>query len=331
MEEGGLNTYVEILFMKKIRKGWLAGTCESCQKEFEIKNQAFVVRQNSDNRELCKRCYMVLARGNGLNKKYCPEFMPYLKCDEIKYEDIMLFIDKIKSKKSVVFLCKVCNKTDKMSINAMNNRKICGSQPICRKCSLSFATQSDTWKLNNSLAQTIAQNRPETLKKQRDSQLRLMAADPLYADKRCSKSYISGHIRGFRFDSSWELYFIVACWERDIKIERHSGFIKYNDSMGVERKYFPDFLIDDASGRKKIVEIKGSKSYNNFLEKFNAARTKYGADYFVIEEKDMVRLGLNFRSEAFLRNFYIKYNSEITFFKNKKTDIFKERIKSWLK
>jgi uncharacterized protein (DUF1330 family) len=215
----------------------------------------------------------------------------------------------------------------------MKRRKICGCKPICRKCALKFATNSDEWRKSNSEAQYISQNNPIVLKKQRSAQLRLMKNDPLYAEKRCSKSYISGRIKGFRFDSSWELYFIVYCWvSKDISsIERYGGSITYTDSSGKKRKYYPDFIVQYKNKNKKIIEIKGSKKYNNFHEKFNAARKKHGMNYLVYEEKDLIAMGIKFRTESYLKNFYKKHNKDIVFYDNEKTKLLKGRIKSWLR
>ena len=159
-----------------------------------------------------------------------------------------------------------------------------------------------------------------------------MRDDPLYAEKRCSKSYISGVIRGMRFDSSWELYFMVRCWESKniLSIERYNGSIGYLDPIGKKRRYYPDFIVKFKNGTKKIVEIKGSKKYNNFLEKFNAARKKHGINYIVYEEDDLKDINIFFRRESFLRDFYRKYFKEITFYKNKRVDEFMRRIEKWL-
>jgi hypothetical protein len=239
----------------------------------------------------------------------------------------------LRTKKKVRFICQECNNEDIMAINAMRLRKICGINPICKHCSLKYAIDSDTWRENNSKAQTIAQNRPEVIERQREAQLRLMKKDTLYAEKRCSKSYISGTIRGFRFDSSWELYFLVHCWEsKEVKdIQRYIGAIDYLDKNGINRKYYPDFVVTYASGKKKVVEIKGSKKYNNFHEKFNAARKKFGFGYLVIEESDLRDYGIYFRRESYLKDFYRKYYHEISFYKNEKTKKFKERVSEWLR
>lgn len=63
---------------------------------------------------------------------------------------------------------------------------------------------------------------------------------------------ISGRYKGFYCGSTWELCFYIYHLDKGIKIERCNEFFFYNDDKERERKYFPDFLVED-----KIVEIKG--------------------------------------------------------------------------
>ena len=51
----------------------------------------------------------------------------------------------------------------------------------------------------------------------------------------------------------------------------------------------------------------------------------------VYEEKDLVNLGINFRRETFLREFYRKYYNEILFDDNERIRNLKKRIEEWLK
>jgi len=308
-------------------------TCKDCDKEFEIQKQCLEHRKFNSGEPICPECYKKISHSGKYDiSSYPEEYAKYYYDKILDYEKIKGFIDKLKTKKNVKFICQECKMQEIMSVNAMRKRKICGIKPICRKCSLKFATSSEEWLEKNSRAQYIAQNRPEVIKKQKAAQARLMRDDPLYAEKRCSKSYISGVIRGMRFDSSWELYFMVRCWESKniLSIERYNGSIGYLDPIGKKRRYYPDFIVKFKNGTKKIVEIKGSKKYNNFLEKFNAARKKHGINYIVYEEDDLKDINIFFRRESFLRDFYRKYFKEITFYKNKRVDEFMRRIEKWL-
>lgn len=309
--------------------------CQNCNIEFSIQDGC--LKKREDNSVLlCVKCYKLKHKYLRLRKYYSKEL-----CDLImdnngicEYSIISPYFGIMKnSKKKVRFICAKCNTECAMRICDMSKRKICGFQKICTKCSLKYAVNSDEWRDSNSKAQYIAQNRPEVIEKQRNAQYELMKNDPLYAEKRCSKSYISGIIRGFRFDSSWELYYIVKCWEsEDIdSIQRYDGSIPYFDTSGKKRLYFPDFVVNYKNGISRIVEIKGSKKYNNFHEKFNAAKVKHGISYIVYEERDLIDMGIHFRRDSFLKQFYQKYYNEITFFNNKKVTQFREKIEKWLK
>lgn len=63
---------------------------------------------------------------------------------------------------------------------------------------------------------------------------------------------ISGRYKGFYCGSVWELCFYIYHIDKGIKIDRCNESFFYNDDKGRERRYFPDFLVED-----KIVEIKG--------------------------------------------------------------------------
>lgn len=308
--------------------------CLDCKNKFIIQQECLQKRHLRPGEPICKKCYRKISKGSRYFSDYYP---PELRCilnqDVWDYETVKPFLGKLKTKKKVRFVCQECSKEDIMSINAMKHRKICGYKPICRKCSLKFATSSDECRNNNSKAQYIAQNRPEVLEKQRQSQYRLMEKDPLYAEKRCSKSFISGTISGMRFDSGWELYFIVYCWEsKDIlSIRRYDGNIEYIDENGKKRRYYPDFIVRYKNGKEKIIEIKGTKKYHNYHDKFNSARKKHGINYIVYEERELKEMGIYFRKEEYLKKVYTKYYNDIVFYNNEKTKALKERIKLWLK
>ena len=308
--------------------------CLDCSEEFWMQVGCLRHRRERTGEPICRDCYKSYSKGGKYGVDYYPkEIKDMFNQDLFDYDEIKEFLPKLRTKKKVRFVCQECDQEGIMIINEMHRRGICGIKPICKNCSLSYATSSVGWIENNSQAQLIAQNRPEVLKKQREAQHRLMASDPLYAEKRCSKSYISGTIMGFRFDSSWELYFLAHCWNsEEVKdIRRYEGSIEYFDSKGTKRRYYPDFVVEYSSGKKKVVEIKGSKKYNNFHEKFNAARKMLGLSYIVIEESDLREYSIFFRRESYLKEFYKKYYHEITFYNNERTNKFKERIKEWLK
>lgn len=294
----------------------------------------FKKRKKETGIAICQKCYREISKGGRYDDSYYPEeIRKYLKDEYFEYDVIKPFIDTLKTKKKVRFICQECDCEEIMPISMMHIRKICSTKPICRKCALKYAINSDRWREANSAAQKIAQNRPKVIEKQRGAQKRLMREDPLYVDKRRSKSYISGSIRGFRFDSSWELYYIAFCWESSLikSISRFGQSIEYYDSEGIQRRYHPDFLVRYSDDKSKIVEVKGSKKYNNFIEKFNAAKKQFGARYVVYGKKELYNLGICFWKPTFLRNFYKEYRHEIRFDDNARTRKMKKRIEEWLR
>lgn len=316
------------------KKGEREYLCQDCKNIFTIQNGVLAKRREKTGEPICQKCYRKYSKGGLIKKEYYPEVLRDKLNDEYwDYDLVKPFINKLKTKKKVKFICQECSLEDIMPINMMHIRKICGTKPICRKCSLRYATNSTEWIKNNSESQKIAQNRPETLGRQREAQLRLMREDPMYAEKRCSKSYVSGTIRGIRFDSSWELCFLCYCWESDKvrSIKRYTGSIKYKDVNGITRSYYPDFNVDYNNGKTRIVEIKGSKEYNNFHEKFNAAIKEFGIGYIVYGLKDLYEMGIYVRRETYLKSLFRKYYEEINFYKNDKTESLQEKINQWLK
>lgn len=76
---------------------------------------------------------------------------------------------------------------------------------------------------------------------------------------------IKGNFLSFRFDSSWELAYIVYNLENNIYFKRNKEFFKYNFE-DKERKYYPDFILENGS----YVEIKGyfTKQVEAKIEQF---------------------------------------------------------------
>jgi len=316
---------------KKTKK--ISFECIKCNNKVSVSEQAVNKRRYNSGEHICVKCYRKISRGGPIGKDYYPKELQRIWLDDVwDYDVIKPYLDTLRTKKKIRFTCEICGLIDERPLNQMKNRKICKDKPICRKCALGFATNTDEWRENNSKAQLIAQNRPEVLAKQRESQLLLMEKDPFYADKRSSKSFISGYINGMRFDSSWEMFYIGYCLESDsIKsIERYVGSIDYINEAGRGAKYFPDFTVTYSNSFKKIVEIKGSKKYNNFHEKFKAAKKIWGANYVVYGQKELYSLGIKVRQKKYWKNFFSKgYN--VKFDNNKKAQNFKKEIEAWQK
>jgi len=307
--------------------------CTKCGKLSLINKTAIGKRRYYPNEKICISCYRKISPGGRYGKEYYPKELQKIWRQEIwDYEIVKPYLKELRTKKLIRFICEICGKEDIRSLNEMKNRKICGYRPICRKCALVFAVNSDEWIKNNSKAQLIAQNRPEVLEKQRQAQIRLMENDPLYVEKRASKSYISGIIEGMRFDSSWEMFYIGYCIKNpDIKsIKRYVGKIEYIKNNGCKSFYYPDFVVKFKNGKSKIIEIKGSKKYNHFHEKFNAAKKKWGVNYIVYGQKELYKLGILVRKKRYWKYFFEQgYN--VVFNKNSKSQNFVKEIKKWQK
>lgn len=105
------------------------------------------------------------------------------------------------------------------------------------------------------------------------------------------KNYKSGWYKGIHCDSSWELVFLIYHFDHNISISRCKEVRKYIDVNGIERKFYPDFVVNG-----QIIEIKGKQDINyinkqnynkdvTFLFKsdmqfyINYVVNKYGSDY----------------------------------------------------
>ena len=78
------------------------------------------------------------------------------------------------------------------------------------------------------------------------------------------KSYKRGYYKGIWCDSSWELAYLLYCFDNNISVERNNKYFEY-EFEGKIYKFYPDFIVDG-----KFVEIKGFYTPKNKvkLEKF---------------------------------------------------------------
>lgn len=70
--------------------------------------------------------------------------------------------------------------------------------------------------------------------------------------KGSARSYKYGTYNGFYCDSSWELAFLLYCFDNGIDVVRNEVGFNYIDSNGQEKQFYPDFIIGDT-----YYEIKG--------------------------------------------------------------------------
>ena len=66
-----------------------------------------------------------------------------------------------------------------------------------------------------------------------------------------------GWYKGFYLDSNYELAYLIYCLDHSIKIERNKKAYKYIDSFNKNRKFYPDFRVNN-----KLTEIKGYYANN---------------------------------------------------------------------
>jgi len=314
--------------------GYVNFICKICNKATTIKSQSLKKRRICPNQPICGTCYKEkFSRGGLPDKNYYPKELQDIWLDKVwPYERVYKFFPILKTKKQIEFKCVICGKIDRIKLNKMKWRKICGTKPICRKCALSYATNTAEWKCKNSMAQLVSQNKPEVIEKQRQAQERLMKEDPLYIEKRRSNSFIAGKINDIYFDSSWELFYIVYCFEnKNIEsINRYNGYLIYKDVNGRKRRYFPDFIVKYKDGNRKIIEIKGNKNVSYIKEKSDVAQKTFGMEYETYNQKDLYNMGLKVRTVSFLKEWYGKIfkNYNIKLENNEVTRRLMNRIKS---
>lgn len=103
------------------------------------------------------------------------------------------------------------------------------------------------------------------------------------------------------YRSGWEKLYCVYL-DGNVDVVKYSyegvviGYIS-NVATARIRKYFPDFLVEYASGEKRLVEIKPSNKLTNkrVQKKLEAARqwcSEHGATLEVITEHELKALGL---------------------------------------
>lgn len=98
-----------------------------------------------------------------------------------------------------------------------------------------------------------------------------------------------GWYKGFFCSSTYELAYVIYCFDHNINIQRYSGFYEY-EYEGQKHRYYPDFIVDGT-----IIEIKGywteqvdakTKSvsdkpikvlyYDDLIDVFDYIKIKYG-------------------------------------------------------
>lgn len=100
------------------------------------------------------------------------------------------------------------------------------------------------------------------------------------------------------FDSSWELAYYIWLKDHNISFEyQPQSPIEYIDEKGINRLYFPDFLV-----KNRFIEIKGNQFFNEKGEPYNLYKKEYWWNkYNVLIENNIYIMK---EDEAFT---YVKY------------------------
>lgn len=257
--------------------------CDVCDSYFDLSDGAIYKAIKKHRKILCSKC------------KDAKKLIGISLEDAIKIKGNKLWKGKVK------FTCKICNENTEYEYCKLAKRKYGKLEPICKKCILKYATNTEEWKNKNSAAQLIAQNKPEqkiknslavreackrpdVIKRKSEAMKKAYANSEEYRMKniehlrkiwtnqkslekqqlwnRFTSGYVVIENEPLFFNSGWELVYIRYCVENKIPIKRCKEQIPYM-YKGKNRLYYPDFVIEK-DGKKIIVEIKGR--YNGSSE-----------------------------------------------------------------
>ena len=104
------------------------------------------------------------------------------------------------------------------------------------------------------------------------------------------KSYKRGYYKGIWCDSSWELAYLLYCFDNNISVERNNKYFEY-EFEGKIYKFYPDFIVDG-----KLVEIKG------FYTPKNKVKLKKFPNVLFIDRK-LIQPYLKYAIEHYGKNF----------------------------
>ena len=118
-----------------------------------------------------------------------------------------------------------------------------------------------------------------------------------------SKTYCSrykyGTYKGYYCDSSWELAFLIYHLDMNHNVQRNSESFDYITTEGLDRKFFPDFKIEDT-----FYEIKGG--YDKQAEcKLKAFPKDLSLEWISTKE---IQFYIDYAKSRFGRDFYTIYD-----------------------
>lgn len=305
----------------------VAYKCCSCEIDFRnsLKSNWILKRRALSNLPLCSKCFSFYTKNPEIKPKEIQERKIHItRISELEslrgISNFRVFGDCEKCQKPFSFLTKDFLKRDLPDV-------------LCNSCYLDLRCYSNPeWLEKNSQAQLIAQNLPEQKIKnaeevskswtrerkayqsklskdkwansspeEKENFLKGLAkhaqSDSFYSDCILNgfAKHVSGHYNGIPYASFLELSFILECEDRGIPIRGYNKEPIPYVFNGVERRYYPDFIIFDAF----VIEIKGNvfkKSGGmSCIETKEAAARKY-----------LTKHGLRYR--LFFQSKFLKHN-----------------------
>lgn len=108
------------------------------------------------------------------------------------------------------------------------------------------------------------------------------------------------------FDSSWELAYFIYLIDNKISFIYHPNFTyKYLDDNGIERTYFPDFLVNG-----EFQEIKGNQFFNEKDEPYNQYKKEYWWNKFNFLKENNIKILRQKECQEFLKYIHNKYGQD---------------------
>ena len=251
----------------------------------------------------------------------------------LSFEDLAIgyttdeFILELHPKKSLMQItCEHCNLCRVIETRQLLSRKHWYIE-CCYHCYHKLYQQDNEWREKQSKLQTESQHRPEVQEKHRinskamweRNRIKLISAFKLRMSKQENRNKISETMKirwddeDYRkrvtgkgilkhsglfenqivYDSKLELQFLLWSLDKNDKIIRPNFGISYHDETGKERKYYPDFLVND----QFLIEVKGQRWIDThlfcYLAKCSAAEkycSLHKLVYCVIKHNDIPKL-----------------------------------------
>lgn len=237
---------------------------------------------------ICNHCI-----GNMKRLKLPDELKEYVLADKpIPFDIYNKYDIHSLSKHKVSFICSCCHQESVVSIRKLSMRKYGCNEQICNMCINKYSANTPEKKHINSMAQKLAQNKPETKEKQRKRALDNMKNDKDFFIKRThGRRYFNGYYNGISFDSSYELSYLV--YHKNDIIYRSDDKIPYyfNGKLHI---YQPDFILE-MNDKKYLVEIKGYIDARTLLKKDAAIKYCNGKyDDYLFLDRDALQALPNF-------------------------------------